>query len=87
MKTGIIIYVLGNDPSDDAFDEKKAVKELEVGADKVEVVFSGEKHFDIMDAWFKLTTKGMHRIVCMFGEIAEHSAIKLTGREFQLCGY
>ncbi len=87
MKTGIIIYVLGNEHPDEDFDEKKAVKELAVGADKVEVVFSGEKNFDIMDAWFRLTTKGMHRIVCMFGEIADHSAIRLTGREFQLCGY
>jgi len=42
-------------------------------------------HFDIMDAWWSLTAKGMKRIVCMIAEINNGSDIRLTGREIQLC--
>ncbi len=87
MKTGIIVYVLGNQEPGKDFDEKKAVKNLGITADRIELVFSGEEHYDVMDAWWLLTRKGMHRIVCKFGEIMDSSGIKLTGREFQLCGY
>lgn len=87
MKTGIIVYLVGNESPEKDFDEKEAVKNLNLQADRVELVFSGEKHFDVMDAWFALTTKGMNRIVCMMGEIADRSAIRLTGRELCLCSY
>lgn len=87
MKTGIIVYVLGNQPSEENFDEKKAVRDMDVKADRVELVFSGEKCFDLSDAWWKLTTKGMNRIVCRHGEIAGQSDIRLRDRELQLCAY
>jgi hypothetical protein len=87
MKTGVIVYVPGNLNPGEIFDEKVAAKNLEIRADRVEFVFSGEKSFDVSDAWWRLTAKGMHRIVCMIGEIAEHSGIRLTGRELQLCAY
>ncbi|CAN2040243.1 conserved hypothetical protein [Candidatus Magnetomoraceae bacterium gMMP-15] len=86
MKTGIIVYVISNNQSNDDFDMKEAVKALDITADKVEFVFSGEKHFDIMDAWWKLTRIGMKQIVCMIGEIVSTSKVRLTGRELQLCG-
>ncbi len=84
MKTGAIIYVIGKE-NDKDFDVKEAVKNLKIEADKVEIVSSRSGHFDIMDAWWSLTAKGMKRIVCMIAEIVNDSDIKLTGREIQLC--
>lgn len=86
MKTGIIVYVSGND--DRNFDETEAAKHLGIHADKVEFVFSGQENcFDLWDAWRLMTVKGMKRIVCMAAETVGSSRIRLTGRELQLCGY
>ena len=79
-------FLGGMERPDEAFDEREAVKELGIKADRVEVVFSGEDHFDIMDAWWLLTVKGMQSVVCMIGEIVNRSNLKLTGRELRLCG-
>ena len=87
MKTGIIVYVVGNNNPDDNFDEKQAVINLGVKADQVEFVFSGEACFDIADAWYAMIRKGMSRVVCMAGELINSSCVKLTGREMQLCAY
>jgi hypothetical protein len=86
MKNGVIVYVVGKESRDKDFDEAEAVKHLEISADRVEVVFSGENHFDVMDAWWALTAKGMKNVVCMIGESVNHSKIRLTGRELRLCG-
>ena len=86
MKTGVIVYLVGKESSEKDFDAVKAVKDLKIEADTVEVVIPGENHFDVMDAWWVLTAKGMKRIICMIGEIVNHSKIKLTGRELRLCG-
>ena len=86
MKTGIIVYVTGNDERN--FDETEAAKHLDVNADNVEFVFSGQEScFDLWDAWRNMTAKGMKRIVCMAAEVIGSSRIRLTGRELQLCGY
>ncbi len=86
MKTGVIVYIVGGEGPYDGFDMKEAVRRLNINAARIEVVFSGEDNFDVMDAWWSLTAKGMKNIVCMIGEIANHSRIELTGRELQLCG-
>ena len=86
MKTGVIIYIVGKkNPSDD-FDVTEAVDNLGINADRVELVSCGSGHFDVMDAWWSLTAKGMKNIVCKIGEIENHSRIRLTGRELRLCG-
>ena len=85
MKTGAIVYVIVKENVDNDFDINEAVKNLKIEADKVEIVSSRSGHFDIMDAWWSLTAKGMKRIVCMIAEIINGSYIRLTGREIQLC--
>jgi hypothetical protein len=84
MKTGAIVYVIGKE-NDKDFDVKEAVKNLIIEADKVEIVSSRSGHFDVMDAWWSLTAKGMKRIVCIIAEIINGSDLRLTGREIQLC--
>ena len=86
MKTGVIVYVVGMECFDGSFDERGAAKGLGIEADRVEVVFSGEHHFDIMDAWWLLTVKGMQSVVCLIGEIVNRSNLKLTGHELRRCG-
>jgi len=86
MKTGVIVCVVGMERLDGTFDERGGVKKLGIKADRVKVVFSGEDHFDIMDAWWLLSVKGMQSVVCMIGEIVNRSNLKLTGRELRLCG-
>ena len=85
MKTGAIVYVVGKENLSKDFDMEAALKNLEINADRVELVSPGSGHFDIMDAWWSLTAKGMKRIVCMIAEIANGSDLRLTGREIQLC--
>ncbi len=87
MKTGVIVYVVGNKIREDDFNEKEALKTLGVQADSVEFIFSGAKEADIAYSWWTMTVKGMSRIVCMAGEMISPSVIHLTGREMQLCAY
>jgi len=85
MKTGVIVYVVGKENIEKDFDMTEAVKNLKIKADKVEIVSSRFGHFNVMDAWWLLTTKGMKRIVCLIAEIGNNSGLRLTGREIQLC--
>ena len=86
MKTGVIVYVVGKERLDEHQNERDLIRSLDIKAERVEIVSSGEDHFDIMDAWWSLTVKGMQRVICKMGEIVNHSKIKLTGRELRLCG-
>ena len=87
MKTGVIVYVLRK--GEYGFNESSSWEfsgNLDMEADKIEVVISGEDKFDVMDAWWKLTAKGMNRIFCVLAEITNDSRLRLTGRELRLCG-
>ena len=87
MKTGAIVYIVGGEGAiDKDFDIVDAVKRLSIKADRVEVVAPTAGHFDIMDAWWMLITKGMNLIVCIHAEISDSSKVRLTGRELRLCG-
>ncbi|MBU1056004.1 MAG: hypothetical protein KKC46_19585 [Proteobacteria bacterium] len=86
MKTGVIVCMVGDQTSETNFDLVQAVKNLKINADRVEVVSSKEGHFDVMDACWVLTARGMNRIVCMTCELVSHSELRLTGRELRLCG-
>jgi len=87
MKTGAIVYIVGDESLiDDDFDIIGAVNSLPIKADRIEVVAPTAGHFDIMDAWWMLITKGMNLIVCIHAEILNSSKVRLTGRELRLCG-
>ena len=59
MKTGIIVYIAGSNLPDNAVDHKTAVNKLNIEADRLEFVSATSGHFDISDAWWSLTSKGM----------------------------
>ena len=50
MKTGIIVYVAGDDDMEPEIDLEKQVKSLELEADRVELVSRSSGHFDVSDA-------------------------------------
>ncbi|OQX63084.1 MAG: hypothetical protein B5M56_04235 [Desulfococcus sp. 4484_241] len=86
MKTGVILYVTGADGPENDLDVMQMARNLNIGADRLETVVSTSSCFDVMDAWWKLTAKGMKRIVCMFAEVTDGRHLRLTGRELRLCG-
>jgi len=87
MKTGVIVYVLGKNEYKFTEDNLwKLSNNLNLKADKIEVVMSGDNKFDIMDAWWKLTAKGMNEIVCVLAEMTNDTQLRLTGKELRLCG-
>jgi len=57
--------MLGENFNPDREPEIIAAVKKSHNADRVEVVSHGQKHFDVMDAWWKLTAKGMQRFICL----------------------
>ena len=86
MKTGIIVYVAGDDSRVPEIDLEEQVKSLELEADRVELVSRRSGHFDVSDAWWYLMTKGMNHIICSIGELTDSGHLELTGRELRLFG-
>ena len=86
MKTGIIVYIAGDDDREPEIDLEKQVQNLELEADRVELVSRSSGHFDILDAWWHLTAKEMNHIKCAIGELTESGHLQLTGRELRLSG-
>ena len=86
MKTGVIVYVVGDPPAGDGIDIGAEVKRHEPSVDRVEIVSKDAGHFDIEDAWWSLTVKGMQRILCMIGEINASGRLQLRERILRLCG-
>jgi hypothetical protein len=86
MKTGIIVYVVGDDIVKDATDLEKEIRKMELEADKIEIISRASGHFDVSDAWWALTARGMNRIFCVIGESTASGNVRLTGRMLRLCG-
>ena len=86
MRTGVIVYVVGEYPIKEKADIRTAVRKLRPETDRVEVVSKDAGHFDVADAWWFLTVKGMQRIFCMIGEINASGGLQLKERGLRLCG-
>ncbi len=84
MKKGAIIYITGEEPTYADQNIKKAVADLKLKADQVEIISNETGHFDISDAWWLLTVKGMQQIVCMAAKFNRAGSLQLTGRELRL---
>ncbi len=86
MKSGLIIYVVGKEPPNwDAEFELMTIKK-NTKVDLVEIITAKTGHFDVLDAWWSLLTRGMQRITCMIGKFSPAGNITLTSRELHLCG-
>ena len=86
MRSGLIIYVVGKEPSNwDADVGEKTIKQ-NVRADLVEIITAQTGHFDVLDAWCSLMVRGMNQITCMIAEFTPNGMLALTGRELRLYG-
>jgi hypothetical protein len=86
MKSGLIIYVVGNEPTNwDADSELITIKQ-HTKADLVEIITAQTGHFDVPDAWWSLLARGMKQITCKIGEFSSTGDLTLTKRELRLCG-
>jgi hypothetical protein len=86
MKTGLIVYVVGAEPVDwDADSQLRAIKQSSQ-ADLVEIITVKSGHFDVLDAWWSLLSRGMNRIVCIIGEFTPNGDLTLKKRKLCLCG-
>ena len=74
MKTGLIIYVVGNDAAN-FINDVTLQGQIPAWADIVEIAIQNNGHYDIHDAWLKLMARGMQRIICK-SEIEALDAIK-----------
>ena len=86
MKTGVIVYVVGSQGKLTNSEYEDLARTLDIRADRVEVVTSSEGDLGVLDVWWRLTAKGMNRIVCVIAEMTQKSQLRLTGRELRLCG-
>ena len=86
MKTGVILYVVGENPMGETTDIETEIKKLEPKTARVAVVAKNDGYFDISEAWWALTVKGMQRIICMVGEINAAGVLQMKNRTLRLCG-
>jgi len=86
MKTGVIIYITGDMPSN--WNEKlsDALALLNIKADAIEIVISKLEYNDIHYAWWRLITRGIHSISCKLAVFNSSMELMLTGKELRLCG-
>ena len=52
----------------------------------MEIITSGTGHYDVLDAWWALSAKGMAHIECRLAVFGEDEHLKETGRTIRLCG-
>jgi len=85
MKTGIIVYVTGDDTSMNHDDQAHMIKNV-MKADQVEMISRHYGYYDINEAWWALTAKGVHRVICVLAKCSGIGNLQLTGQTLQLCG-
>jgi hypothetical protein len=86
MKTGIIIYVSGEVPLNWCEKDEINTRKSDCRADAVEIITSVSGHYDVLDAWWFLTSRGMKLVVCKLAEFSNSGKLIFTGRELRLCG-
>lgn len=86
MKTGIILYIVGDEPANHTTNTEHLVNQLALDAERIEVVSRNTGYFDVSDAWWSLMAKGMQLIICVLAEYTKTGDLRLTGRSLRLCG-
>jgi hypothetical protein len=86
LKRGVIIYTVGEAPASWTEDREKLMKSSVFGAEAVEIITTRTGHFDVLDAWWSLKSKGMNYIECKLAMFTEDGELNDTGRILRLCG-
>jgi hypothetical protein len=86
VKRGVIIYAAGEAPASWTEEKEELLKKTLPGAQAVEVITTRTGHFDVLDAWWSLRSKGMAHIECKLAVFADDGQLRETGRALRLCG-
>jgi len=86
MKRGVIIYTAGEAPASWTEDKEKLVKSSVIEAEAVEIITTRTGHFDVLDAWWSLNSKGMDYIECKLAMFTEDGELNDMGRTLRLSG-
>ena len=86
MRSGVIIYVAGIAPEGWSEADETLIRNIESQADLIEIITTNTGHFDVLDAWRDLLSRGMSLITCKMAVFSESGEINFTGRELRLCG-
>jgi hypothetical protein len=62
MRSGLIVYLVGEGELPEGFDLASCCKEIGFPADRVELVSSRQGFFEVNDAWHYLFTRGYAHI-------------------------
>ena len=81
MKTGVIVCLVENEDKVRDMELGDVARSVDISADKMELVTSGEGDAGLIDAWWRLTAKGMYQIICVIAEMTASSGPRLTGRQ------
>jgi hypothetical protein len=82
MKTGIIFYITGEkDPEQEI--NQNSVKNALPSADLYRFADNEE---EIVNYWWELTAKGMHRILCQIAQLERDNNIRITQKSLRLSG-
>jgi len=82
MKTGMIFYVTGNKDSKEELDCREFKSQLP-SADLHRFAVNEQ---DVVNCWWELTAKGMHRILCGIVRVDESNNLQVSDRILRLCG-
>ncbi len=86
MKSGVIIYVAGSAPEDWSEDDEVHIRSSESNANLIEIITTNTGHFDVLDAWRDLLSKGMSLVTCKMAVFSKSGEIEFTGKKLRLCG-
>ena len=86
MKSGVIIYVAGNAPENWTEDDEVDLRNSEPQANLVEIITTNTGHFDVLDAWWDLISRGMSLIICKMAVFDNTGRIEMTDKQLRLCG-
>ena len=86
MKSGVIVYAAGEAPKNWTEKDETRITFDQFKADAIEIITSRTGHFDVLDAWWYLLTRGTAHIVCKMAKFNDSGELVLTGREFRVYG-
>ena len=85
MRSGLIVYLVGNAELPEGFDLLKDCRALGFTADRVELVGSRQGFYEVDDAWHFLFTKGYGNIKLLVAQTEQnclqplHPPVRLSG--------
>lgn len=86
MKTGVIVYATGEPPPGWTEKGVQGVREQLPDADAVEIITRRTGYYDVSEAWFSLTTRGMAQVLCQMAHFNDAGQLHLTKEKLHLCG-